>query len=87
MFLAIKVIAIGDLVYSSQLLGSRYFSYPFGAYDERAKDLVAQAGYTMAFTTKEGVVRPGDDPLELKRFPVFSWTKLRQFVSIINQQK
>jgi peptidoglycan/xylan/chitin deacetylase (PgdA/CDA1 family) len=77
----------GDLIYSSQLLGSQYFAYPFGAYDQRAKELLSQSGYRMAFTVKEGLVKPGDDPLELKRLPVFNWTSLRQFAGLLNRRK
>lgn len=77
----------GDLIYSAQLLGAKYFSYPYGAYDERAKKLLKQSGYTMAFTVKQGPVKLGDDPLELKRMPVFNWTSLRQFAGILQRRK
>jgi peptidoglycan/xylan/chitin deacetylase (PgdA/CDA1 family) len=45
----------------------RYFAYPSGEYDERAKALVRQAGYIAAFSTKEDVNTCWTNPLELRR--------------------
>lgn len=43
------------------------FCYPYGAYDERIRDLVADAGYETAVTVRPGVVFPDTDPLQLPR--------------------
>lgn len=45
----------------------RYFAYPSGEYDERAKALVRQAGYAAAFSTKEDINTSLTDPFELGR--------------------
>ena len=45
----------------------RYFSYPYGRYDDTTRGLVKRAGFEAAFTTIPGTIRPGDDPYALKR--------------------
>lgn len=42
-------------------------AYPHGSYDERVRRIVAQAGYTTAYTTQPGKALGGDDPLALPR--------------------
>ena len=59
---------VKDLTKSSRLLnGSKYFAYPFGTYGGHSKEILRKAGYRLAFTTKQGYVRRGDDPLQLSR--------------------
>lgn len=43
------------------------FSYPWGDVSEPVRDLVREAGYSAATTTRRGRARPGDDPLLLPR--------------------
>jgi glycosyltransferase involved in cell wall biosynthesis/peptidoglycan/xylan/chitin deacetylase (PgdA/CDA1 family) len=45
----------------------RYFSYPYGRYNDTTRDLVKRAGFDAAFTTTPGSIKPGDDPYALKR--------------------
>jgi glycosyltransferase involved in cell wall biosynthesis/peptidoglycan/xylan/chitin deacetylase (PgdA/CDA1 family) len=45
----------------------RYFSYPYGKYDDTSRGLVKRAGFEAAFTTTPGTIRPGDDSYTLKR--------------------
>ena len=45
-----------------------HFCYPYGDCDERVRDLVDEAGYHTACTTKTGINLAGQSPLELKRF-------------------
>lgn len=55
-----------DLKTSAETLGvAEVIAYPFGHYDQRSKDGVAQAGFTMARTIEPGYVRPGTDKLAL----------------------
>jgi peptidoglycan/xylan/chitin deacetylase (PgdA/CDA1 family) len=49
----------------------RSFAYPYGSYDARTLQLVRQAGFASAVTTKRGVVRAGDDPHQLRRVNLF----------------
>jgi len=43
------------------------FCYPYGDYDARVLEAVANAGYRAAVTVKRGLVRKDDNPLELRR--------------------
>lgn len=55
-----------DLKTSAETLGvAEVIAYPFGHYDQRSKDGVAQAGFTMARTIEPGYVRPGTDKFAL----------------------
>ncbi len=45
-----------------------HFCYPYGDWNETARDLVAAAGYKTACTTDAGVNTPTDSPFALKRF-------------------
>lgn len=75
---------INDVQISSDFLGNmNSFCYPFGIYNDQAKEILKQVGYTMAFTTSPGKVKPGDDKLELKRQGVFNNTSFNEFVNIV----
>jgi peptidoglycan/xylan/chitin deacetylase (PgdA/CDA1 family) len=43
------------------------FAYPSGGWDETARDAVARAGYSAAFTAHGGVITKNSDPLALPR--------------------
>jgi peptidoglycan/xylan/chitin deacetylase (PgdA/CDA1 family) len=63
-----------------------HFCYPYGSYTPQIRDLVGEAGYRTACTTRTGANLPGSSMLELKRFiPVSSaelvgkaWHRLRR---------
>lgn len=46
----------------------RHFCYPYGDWNERVRDLVADAGYQTACTTQSGINTAADSPFALKRF-------------------
>ncbi len=48
----------------------RILAYPWGAYNGLVIQKAKEAGYEFAVTAKDGLVYPGDDPLELKRVNV-----------------
>jgi peptidoglycan/xylan/chitin deacetylase (PgdA/CDA1 family) len=56
-----------------------YLCYPIGAYNERVKRLVKEAGYRAAFATNPGRFRPGNDIYAIKRVKI-SRTSRNQFV-------
>ncbi|TKC17007.1 cell wall-binding repeat-containing protein [Robertmurraya kyonggiensis] len=59
---------INDLALSSRTLNnSPYFAYPFGHYNSTTIQQLKQTGYRIAFTTKSGKVKLGDDKFQLKR--------------------
>ncbi len=47
-----------------------YFCYPFGGYTEDAIEMVKDAGYKAAISTKRGFVREGDSVFMMRRIPV-----------------
>lgn len=53
-------------------LGSRVdsFAYPYGDLNEQAVDLVREAGYAIACTTRPGLNRDRIDPLRLQRIEI-----------------
>lgn len=48
------------------------FSYPHGAFDPGVESLVREAGFRMAVTDRQGLNRPGGDPLRVKRTMITS---------------
>lgn len=57
-----------DLQTSAQVLGSaEVVAYPYGHYDDRSKQGVAAAGFTLAVTIEYGYVTVGADKLALPR--------------------
>ncbi|MCL6615618.1 MAG: polysaccharide deacetylase family protein [Anoxybacillus ayderensis] len=73
-----------DFMTSRQLLDhTTYFTYPFGQYTDETIRLLKETGFTMAFTTKIGTVKPGDDPYQLKRVGVEPDTTIEQFKKMI----
>ena len=46
----------------------RWFAYPNGSFDDRSRAALTRHGFDTAFTTIQGVVKPGADPLALRRF-------------------
>ena len=49
-------------------LNPRWFAYPNGSFDDRSRATLTRHGFDTAFTTIQGVVTPGADPLLLRRF-------------------
>lgn len=46
---------------------TRAFAYPNGAWDDRVRHLVKEAGFDCAFTTERGLHRCGQDPYTIRR--------------------
>jgi len=66
-----------ELVESKHALEERFgisiasFAYPFGLYHPQQVELVKQAGYSSAVTTREGIENAGSwEPLELQRIKI-----------------
>ncbi len=57
----------------------RFFSFPYGGYNEDTKNIVKEFGFTGACTTRPGLNKPGQDLFELKRMGVFRDTSLLGF--------
>jgi hypothetical protein len=70
-----------DLRTSAGVLGAaEVIAYPFGHYDDRSKQGVAQAGYEMAVTIEPGLVHAGADKLALPRMRIDYGMGLEAFV-------
>ena len=77
---------VADLKTSQEYLyGSFVFCYPFGDYNDHAKEMLITAGYRLAFTTKFGNVKPGMDLLELPRVRISNELSLAQFIHYITK--
>ncbi len=75
---------IEDLQASAQFLGNTdSFCYPFGIYNDDAKEMLRQVGFPLAFTTSPGKVASGDDALTLKRMGIYKNTSLNEFIKIV----
>jgi len=48
------------------------FSYPHGAYHDGLETIVREAGFRLALTDRQGLNRPGDDPLRIRRTMITS---------------
>ena len=57
----------------------RHFCYPYGRFDSTHRQIVRQAGYVTATTTRRGRARPSDDLYTLRRVLVAQATTLLQF--------
>lgn len=75
---------VKDLKQSVEILnGTQYFAYPFGTYGGNSKKILSEAGFRLAFTTHGGVVRRGDDPLQLNRLRVSGSMSLSNYKALI----
>lgn len=61
---------------------SPYFAYPYGNLNETGIRAVRDAGFKLAFTTQEGRVFPGDNPLILDRRGVYPNMNMEDFKNI-----
>ena len=57
------------------------FCYPFGHYNDACYKILKDSGYTLAFTTKYGRARPGDNCYALSRIRMSKGDSLKSFIS------
>ena len=68
--------ADAEIRVSKEVMASRQpdtmlaFSYPNGLWNPEIANKVREAGYRLAFTTREGLVSSADDPFTLKRLNI-----------------
>lgn len=60
----------------------RFFSYPYGSYNQETVQTLKNNGFQAAVTVEKGFIRPGDNLLELKRNFVYSHCGLSEFKGI-----
>jgi peptidoglycan/xylan/chitin deacetylase (PgdA/CDA1 family) len=56
-----------------------HFAYPYGLFDDAVREMVVQAGYRSACSTRAGFNRPGEDPFLLRRLDIAGTDRLWQF--------
>ena len=56
-----------------------HFAYPYGQYDDRDRERVAEAGYRSACSTRSGFNNPGTDRFQLRRIEIFGSDRLWQY--------
>jgi len=77
---------IADLMLSRSLLNdTTVFCYPFGDFNDHTIALLQEAGFTLAFTTQNGLVTRDLNPLLLPRIRMSTDTHLPQFIFLVNQ--
>lgn len=59
----------------------QYFAWPRGLYNEALITMAREAGYQALYTVDDGVNRPGDDRLRLKRVMVHGGCDMRTFAA------
>lgn len=73
---------LADLNKSIEILGSsEAFAYPFGDYSDTCRQAVQDAGFLVGFTTVNGKIHPGDDPMLLNRVRVDGSLSLEELIS------
>lgn len=72
-----------DIKRSKDILGARYFVYPFGQYNSSIIRILNELDFKLAVTTKEGKVHIGDPLLEIKRLGVYPEYTLKDFVKMV----
>ena len=71
---------VSDTVMSFDYVdGGFVYCYPFGDYNDHAKQIIRDGGAKLAFTTENGVIRPGMDLLQLPRIRVTGGAGLDRF--------
>lgn len=78
---------LDDLKKSRESLdNTTYFCYPFYDYNEKAINLLKEAGFTMAFSgsTTNNKVRVGQDKYRIPRYVMYNYTTLNTFISYVN---
>ena len=63
-----------------------YLSYPFGGFNDKAVKAANDAGFHLAVTTMKGKVKPGDNPLLLKRLYILRTDSLETMSRLVSNQ-
>lgn len=64
-----------------RVVDSPYFAYPFGEKSAQMIYYLQKNGYRMAFTVRQGFVKPGDRLMALNRLTVVSTTKMDELLN------
>jgi peptidoglycan/xylan/chitin deacetylase (PgdA/CDA1 family) len=81
-----KDVVYADLKKTQELLETTYLAYPYGQYTKNTMSILNDLNFKMAFTTKSGTVKPGNDMLKLKRYVISPNTSLNKFKKIVDRR-
>ncbi len=70
---------IKDLKINKVLFKSKYFAYPYGAYNEDTIEYIRELDYTMAFTVKEDFVSRDTCKFEIPRISIDPRASIKEF--------
>ncbi|WP_394172228.1 cell wall-binding repeat-containing protein [Guptibacillus hwajinpoensis] len=75
-----------DIQKSIELIDSNpiAFAYPYGAYNDTTIQVLNELNVDMAFTVKNGTVKPGDNTMEIRRQSVRPYHSLKDFEQLID---
>lgn len=77
--------AYQDIEQSINILNSKEaFCYPFGHYNDTAKQVLKDIGYKVAFTTQYGRVKVGMDSFELPRIRILRDDSISSFIAKVS---
>jgi peptidoglycan/xylan/chitin deacetylase (PgdA/CDA1 family) len=65
----------------------RSFAYPHGAYDQRVRQSVIDAGYSSAVAVKNAVSHATDDPFAIARWTVTGSTSVSRILEVLEGEK
>jgi peptidoglycan/xylan/chitin deacetylase (PgdA/CDA1 family)/O-antigen/teichoic acid export membrane protein len=68
-------------------VGVGSFSYPHGAYDQRAREAVIAAGYSSAVAVKNAISHPHDDPFAIARWTVTWGTSASRIAQVLEGER
>ena len=79
-------IILEDLKKSRESLNNTpYFCYPFYDYNDRAINLLKQAGFSMAFAGQiGGKARVGIDKYKIPRYVIYNYTSMNTFINYVS---
>lgn len=76
---------VEDVEASAQVTGTKdAFCYPFGHFNDTAKNVLKDTGYKLAFTTQGGRVKPGQDKYQLPRVRMSKGISLNSFINSVS---
>jgi peptidoglycan/xylan/chitin deacetylase (PgdA/CDA1 family) len=76
---------VADMETSAQILGGvkEVMAYPYGHYNDTAKEALRQAGFEMARTVEPGYVRAGTDKLAMPTIRINYGMNLQDFINLV----
>ncbi|WP_440602861.1 polysaccharide deacetylase family protein [Bacillus sp. GB_SG_008] len=73
-----------DIELSNKILNTKYFCYPFGAYNENSIKVLKELDFHLAFTTNAGYATPNSKPLEVNSFVMKPQMNMHTFSEIVS---